>query len=54
MCRLETMHVTEREGHGLRIFEHLVLRKRIGPKRQAEIGDWQNFYKEEFHDYTPP
>jgi hypothetical protein len=37
----ETLSVTLREEHRLRVFENRVLRRMFGPERAEVIGGWQ-------------
>jgi hypothetical protein len=39
-----------REEHRLWIFEHRVLRKVFGPKRDEVIGEWRKVHNEELND----
>jgi hypothetical protein len=51
MC--ETVSVTLRQEHRLRVFENRVLRRIFGPKREGMAGDWRRLHNEEllnFHD----
>jgi hypothetical protein len=48
--------VSHIEGeHRLRAFEHRVLRKIFGPKRDKVTGEWRRLLSEELHDlYSSP
>jgi hypothetical protein len=48
----ETWSPTLREGHKLRVFENVVLRKIFGPKEDEVTGDWRRLLNEEFHDFS--
>jgi hypothetical protein len=44
-----------REEHTLRVFEHKVLRKKSGPKREDVTEEWRTLHIGELHDfYTSP
>jgi hypothetical protein len=45
----ETLSLTLREEHRLRVFENTVLRI-FGPKRDEVTGGWRKLYNEELHD----
>jgi hypothetical protein len=45
----ETLSLTLREEHRLRVFENRVLRRMFGPKRDAVTGEWRKFHNEELH-----
>jgi hypothetical protein len=50
----ETLYLTLREEHGLRVFENRVLRRILGPKREVERG-WRRLHNEELHNlYSSP
>jgi hypothetical protein len=44
----ETLSLTLREEHRLRVFENSVLRKIFGPKKE-EDGSWRKLHNDEFH-----
>jgi hypothetical protein len=46
----ETWSLTLREEHRLRVFENMVLRKIVGPKRYEVTGEWRRLHNEELHD----
>jgi hypothetical protein len=51
----ETLPLTLREEHRLRVFENRVLRGIFGPKRNDITGDWRKLYNEELHNvYSTP
>jgi hypothetical protein len=51
----ETLSLTLREEHSLRVFENRVLRKIFGPKRDGVMGGWRKLHNEELHDlYSSP
>jgi hypothetical protein len=51
----ETLSVTLREEHRLRVFENRVLRRIFGPKRDEMTGDWRKLHNEELHGlYSSP
>jgi hypothetical protein len=51
----ETLSLTLREKHRLRIFENKVLRRLFGPKRNEVTGEWRKLHNEELHDlYSSP
>jgi hypothetical protein len=51
----ETLSLTLREEHGLRVFENRVLRRIFGPKRDEVTGGWRKVHNEELHDlYSSP
>jgi hypothetical protein len=43
-----------REERRLRVFEHRVLRRIFGPKRDKVTGDWRKLHNEELHDLYYP
>jgi hypothetical protein len=45
----ETWSLTLREGHRLRVFENMVLRRIFGPKRDEVAGEWRKLHNEELH-----
>jgi hypothetical protein len=45
----ETLYVTLREEHRLRVFENRVLRRIFGPKRDEVTGGWKQLHNEELH-----
>jgi hypothetical protein len=40
----ETWSLTVREEHKLRMFEHIVLRRIFGPKREGVTGGWRKLH----------
>jgi hypothetical protein len=51
----ETLSLTLREEHRLRIFENRVLRRIFGPKRDEVTGGWRKLHSEELHGlYSSP
>jgi hypothetical protein len=45
----ETLSLTSREEHRLRVFENRVLRRIFGPKRDEVTGGWSKLHNEELH-----
>jgi hypothetical protein len=45
----ETLSLTLREEHKLRVFENRVLRRIFGPKRDEVTGGWRKLHNEELH-----
>jgi hypothetical protein len=51
----ETLSLTLREEHRLRVFENRVLRRIFGPKRDEATGGWRKLHNEELHSlYSSP
>jgi hypothetical protein len=51
----ETLSLTLREGHRLRVFENRMLRRITGPKRDEVTGGWTKLYNKELHNmYSSP
>jgi hypothetical protein len=51
----ETLSLTFREEHRLRVFENMVLRRIFGPKRDELKGEWRKLHNKELHDlYSSP
>jgi hypothetical protein len=51
----ETLFLTLREEHRLRVFENRVLRRIFGPKRDEVTGGWRRLHNEELHGlYSSP
>jgi hypothetical protein len=42
----ETLFLTLRQEHGLKVFENRVLRKVVGPKRDEGTGGWRKLHDE--------
>jgi hypothetical protein len=45
----ETLSLTLREEHRLRVFKNRVLRRIFGPKRDEVTGGWRKLHNEELH-----
>ena len=51
----ETWSLTWREERKLRVFENLVLRIILGPRRDEVAGEWRRLHNEELNDlYSSP
>jgi hypothetical protein len=51
----ETLSLTVREEHKLRVFENRVLRRIFGPKRDGVTAGWRKLYNEKLHNlYSSP
>jgi len=51
----ETWSLTLREERRLRVFEHRVLRRIFGPRRDEVIGEWRKLHNEKLNDlYSLP
>jgi hypothetical protein len=51
----ETLSLTLREEHGLRVFKNRVPRRIFGPKGDEVIGGWIKLHNEELHNlYSSP
>jgi hypothetical protein len=46
----ETLSLTLREEHRMRVFENRVVRKLFGPKRDDVTGESKKLHNEEFHN----
>jgi hypothetical protein len=52
---LNSLSLTLREEHRLRVFENRVLRRISGPKRDEVTGGWRKLHNEELHGlYSSP
>jgi hypothetical protein len=54
LYRCETLSLTLREEHKLRVFENRVLRRIFGPKRDEVTGDWRKLHNELHGLYSSP
>jgi hypothetical protein len=55
LCACETLFLTLREEHRLRVFENRVLRRIFGPRRNEVTGGWRKLYNVELRDlYSSP
>jgi hypothetical protein len=45
----ESLPLTLREEHRLRVFENRVLRRIFGPRRDEVTGGWRKLHNEELH-----
>jgi hypothetical protein len=51
----ETLSLTLREKHRLRVFENRVRRRIFGPKKDEATGGWRKLHNEELHGlYSSP
>jgi hypothetical protein len=51
----ETLSLTLREEHRLRVFENRMIRRIFGPKREEVTGGWRKLHNEELHGlYSSP
>jgi hypothetical protein len=50
LYRRETLSLTVRQEHKLRVFENRVLRRIFGPKRNGVTGGWRKLHNEELHN----
>jgi hypothetical protein len=46
----ETWSLILRKEHRLRVFENMVLRKVLGPKRDEVTGEWRRLHNEELYN----
>jgi hypothetical protein len=46
----ESLSLTLREEHRLRVFENRLLRRIFGPKRDEVTGEWRKLHNEELRD----
>jgi hypothetical protein len=49
MYGCETLSLTLREEHRLRVFENRVLGRIFGPERDEVTGGWRKLHNEELH-----
>jgi hypothetical protein len=49
LCGFETLSLTIREEHRLRVFENSVLRRIFGLKWDEVVGQWWKLHNEELH-----
>ena len=49
----ETWSLTLREERKLRVFENMVLRRILGPRRDEVTGEWRRLHNEELMICTP-
>ena len=55
LCGCETWSLTLREERKLRVFEKMVLRRIIEPRRDEVTGEWRRLHNEELNDlYCSP
>jgi hypothetical protein len=50
LCGWETLSLTVREEHRLKVFESRVLKTIFGPKKDEIIGSRRKLHNEELHD----
>jgi len=50
LCGCETLWLTLRVEHSLRVFENRVLRRIFGPKRDEVTGEWRKLHNEKLSD----
>ena len=51
----ETWSLSLREERKLRVFENMVLRRILGPRRDEVTGEWRRLHNEELNDlYCSP
>jgi hypothetical protein len=48
----ETLYLTLKEEHRLRVFKNWVLRRIFGSKRDEIIGSWKKLHNEEFYNLS--
>jgi hypothetical protein len=48
-----TWSLTLKEGHRLKMFENMELRRIFGPKRYKETGGWRKLHNEDLHNLYP-
>jgi len=46
----DTWSLTLKKEHRLMVFQNMVLRMILGPKREGGTGDWRKLHNEELHD----
>jgi hypothetical protein len=49
LYQCETLSLTLREEHRLRVFENRVLRRIFGPERDEVTSGWRKLHNEELH-----
>jgi hypothetical protein len=49
LCGCKTWSLALSEERRLRVFEHRVLRRIFGPKRDEETGEWRRIYNKELY-----
>jgi hypothetical protein len=55
LYRFETLSLTLREEHKLRVFKNRVLQEIFGPKKDDVTRDWSKLHNAELHNfYTSP
>ena len=54
MYGCETLSLTLREGHRLKVLENRVLGKTFWPKRDDVTGEWRKVHNEELNDFYSP
>jgi hypothetical protein len=50
LCECETLPLTLKEEHRLRVLQNRVLRRIFGPKRDAVMEEWRKLHNEELHN----
>jgi hypothetical protein len=50
LCGCETLSLTLREEHRLRVFENRILRRTFGQKSDEVTADWRKLHNEELHN----
>jgi hypothetical protein len=48
----ETLYLTLREEHRLKVYENMVLRRIFRPKKEEVIEGWRKLHNEELHNFT--
>jgi len=49
LCRCETLSLTLREKHRLRVFENRVLRNTFGPQMDKVVENWKRLHSADLH-----